>query len=1575
MAFRFFKQRDIDAMDASNIPDSFISYFESLSQERKEEIINSRPDLAKGLGYEIPGTEVNENVEDTQFVTEAEPDAEEALPEGDGENPGSTEESEEDIFAQIRENLYENVDMDRFFVDEASPLEVLTIPDKTEKCLIHRCKLEKKQIKYKSQDGKVYGLVIKLCRECKRAFQEASHVEHVHKALIERHIPHTFYDMEITNLYLRSMQTVYELEENEKIYIPDVWVEEHPTCPIHGESLYELTCEKTYSGRKITFKGYLCDQCNKILLRSAHVSNLIDECAMNGIPQIETEPLVKKAPSKRVLPKKEIRPDYFIQEGKRKEYDYSYVANCYNLTEEDTVVISDSVYCRLDGHRTEEVLALIRVHQKRGGRKSYLFLVGYCSECQKYYMDEEDYKVVYNLGRPEVTILSDLEHDDYHISSGEVFNIEREHLKQLEDAIDDEITDIHNQPDYVNPFATGDYDDGNLSFAKAFSKRKYGPQLEKLTGYQPKPYNYRVDIKLEDETETYYVGANDIDLSDGRKVISFNNDLGRELVNYQTVKVNKNGKSYDIKLSRQFDIENATLYSYANLRTDEDIIFRSGVTDPFLVRVLNMRKKQHNLIDIIATIQENQNRIVDANFEKSLIVQGCAGSGKTMVLLHRLSSLQYKNRYFDFEKSALILTPNDQFSLHIKGLAEGLQLGNIDRESVEQYYIKMLLEYSADFKPDTKLVSEMLVHQGFVDYVYSNQFTADFDAAFERVIAQRNQLKEVLYNLAAGMEQTLRPIDEKDNVRFMEQLKFGIQAMESLVKKNSYEIEASKGNLEKIVARKEFLEVKLPEAEKFAAEIVKECLPRVFAKIGTYLSARQGNIAELTNERQQLLDERKTVEDTIFLFGKKAKLQEFDKKISSIDAKLDKQKIIQEAELAVLSVPLEGKTDDEIVDWMKQVTLYVSDVQDEIRLCKNVKEEAEKYQAEQIKLNEELSKAQLTLSEHREKRYSEEVMKTIQYLKDKVEEYSLLGTCQMIFNEAVAEFKKSNDIKTIVGKYHRYDLYAELLFAKKYFGKVQGVTRFICVDEGQDLALNEYKLISELNQDDVIFNIFGDVNQLMKPGRGIVDWEELKKLYGADEYILNENYRNTNQITRFCNSSFGMKVLQTGVDGVKVREIARKELEKDLSTLKISSERLAILIPRSVQKKKYLQEELLPKHILKLVGEDMGNGLISILYVDEAKGIEFDKVYVDGNRMARNEKYIAYTRALSELVLVVNEFDDGDDKEPQKPKSLKEAKVISKPTIHGQMVLSWKEDSKTEEEQVSLELEEEKPLFSESKNDENIGVVNEEVVESDGELISIVDSVDEEKTEVRELNLTPDYLKLKPFSGASSKEGKYIDLPFSEDDVMDAVNMVFSSNSKKDTSYKFVFLKSITDLLGEVDEHNRLTFDQIFQRFTEIYWPIVVNHNLSQKIGNEDSKSYVEQILYDAANMYGITTSIQFSDLTKKQQRDVVTEVKKKCKMNVVGALHGDTKAMLYAFSRKEEWIEINPAVYDYLVRNALLIQEKNYVAWADFMTKTNSNATSNAAFYLQILKNTFWVNLSVLAIIAPFITDLLKVS
>lgn len=163
--------------------------------------------------------------------------------------------------------------------------------------------------------------------------------------------------------------------------------------------------------------------------------------------------------------------------------------------------------------------------------------------------------------------------------------------------------------------------------------------------------------------------------------------------------------------------------------------------------------------------------------------------------------------------------------------------------------------------------------------------------------------------------------------------------------------------------------------------------------------------------------------------------------------------------------------------------------------------------------------------------HSHKIRQDIQYIQTKIEEYGDVATFQLVFDAAVAEFKMSNKVKAGKG-IHRYDLYARILFCMKYYGKQIGHYNFICIDEGQDISPNEYRMIYELNHGNVIFNIYGDTNQLLKPGRGITSWDGLIKEYNMTKQQLNENYRNTNQITRFCNMSFNMNVMQTGVDGV-----------------------------------------------------------------------------------------------------------------------------------------------------------------------------------------------------------------------------------------------------------------------------------------------------------------------------------------------------------------------------------------------------------------------------------------------------------
>ena len=1250
MVLNFFNQQDIDEIDINDIPEEFINYYESLDDTDKDSLLASRPELANALRevfpdtYIISGKELKNDINSKGEIILKKLDEQKEINETDRALSG-----EYDVISQ---NMYEGRNLREIVVNNMKPLEALAISDSTTSCILHHIPFEKKTIKYTI--SATYGITLFICNECNRIFIRESSMEHIHNALVKRNIPHTFYDLDLTNRYLYSQMKDYEFEKDEKLYIPETWAEDRPVCPIHNSELIRIPCTKKYKERKITFTGYLCEQCNKILIRKAHAIDLNDECAILGIPTIESEALIKQKTKMNLTLKEEIKPDFIIEDRSIIPYQYDYIVDNYMLSEEDIIVVSDSACCSINGHESEEVLVSLWIQEKKGAHRVYMLCVGYCNQCQKYYMDIDDYELVYKIGRPEVTLIIDYEDKEYLITSGEVFNLERTHLNDLETNILSAIKKIEHSSDYVSVYATGDYDDGGLSFAKSLSKKKYGKRLENLKSYISSPYVYRVDIEAEDKTEVYYIGADDIILDERIQVISANSDFGRELVNYRNIKVKKGEKEYVIKLTRHFEIDHAVLYGYENLRTDEDLIFKNGVVDPFLKRILKMRKKQHQLTDIFITIQENQNQIINNDFNQNIIVQGCAGSGKTMILLHRLSALKYREKFFDFEKYAMILTPNDQFSLHIKGLAESLQIGTIVRSSIEQYYVDMLMQYDLAFKPDTKISEEMFVRQDYVDYIYSDQFRREFDKAYVRVITERNNLVEKFNVLIENIGQFKQINIFDDDYLVTLQIKLSLETIYSSFKQKEQNIIEAKEMLDKMVLRYHFLELRLKEREVLANNIVQEKLSSVYLKINIYITEKQNRIVELKEKKRKLRSEYLKIERSFIIFGKHTRLVELESQIKDIDHMLRNFTKQLEVEEIIFKEAQGNKSDEEIIKWMKKVAFYIKDVDEDIRICNMTRQEIVTIREELQEKDGELLKAQEKINQAQKVNYDLELKQEFEELSNKMNEYTMLNTYHLIFNEATASFKEEYGIKNINGKYHRYDLYAQLLFAKRYYHAVYGQTKFMCIDEGQELAFNEYRLIYELNQNNLIFNIFGDTNQLMKPGRGISDWSVIEKEFAAKKFTLNENYRNTNQITRFCNNSFDMNVLMTGVDGPSVREIPRRDLEKELATLDISIERVAILVPRGVQKKKYLYLEQLPPNMRDIIGDTIEDGRIAFMYVDEVKGIEFNKVYVIENKMARNEKYIAYTRALWELIIVVDEniadFDDGSDKKSQSKK-------------------------------------------------------------------------------------------------------------------------------------------------------------------------------------------------------------------------------------------------------------------------------------------------------------------------------------
>ena len=224
-------------------------------------------------------------------------------------------------------------------------------------------------------------------------------------------------------------------------------------------------------------------------------------------------------------------------------------------------------------------------------------------------------------------------------------------------------------------------------------------------------------------------------------------------------------------------------------------------------------------------------------------------------------------------------------------------------------------------------------------------------------------------------------------------------------------------------------------------------------------------------------------------------------------------------------------------------------------------------------------------------------------------------------------------------------------------------------------------------------------------------------------------------------------------------------------------------------------------------------------------------------------------------------------------------------------------------------------------------------------------------------------------AGFDLKEGMYEVQNVSEDELWSAFARLFSSKSRNTSSYKFGFLKAILDNLYNVDVDLKLSFDQLFSKFSEIYWNLILKHGLRQKTATNDNReTYLEQVFHTAEEKYKILEPMPYESLTAEMMLDISHQAKMKCKKYVVGALFEDTNRLFYSFSKKEEWIQINPVMYEFVCKHKVMIEKLNYYEWARFLERVNeetvavkllnkideSSKRNNLAIYRQILYEEF---------------------
>lgn len=711
-------------------------------------------------------------------------------------------------------------------------------------------------------------------------------------------------------------------------------------------------------------------------------------------------------------------------------------------------------------------------------------------------------------------------------------------------------------------------------------------------------------------------------------------------------------KNEKVQLSRNIKMESRNV-SDVDIILDKSNELFAKISDAYLRKALIRNKGKRGIQSIIQTIQKDQEEIRSLPPEKSFIVQGCAGSGKTMVLLHRLRYLLY-NKYIR-NNEYIFLVPGNTFKTFISDTSVHFRVQKNRIVSYQEYYQTCLGKSSKNSESD---ISELVFPTEYLEKVYSAQFMRDcYYSLFALLDEQAKQLGDfcdcILGKLCASEKRVL-----EDRLE--------------IVKGNALD---RVSNLVKDV--QSFTDTKINGVYENISLLVDEltdAYQRAEKEYDMYSKYNGGNFTIDANDarlqaherlgalRESIEREKGSVRNaSVFTaLSHKNKLEKLQKRYNALYEEVvqeliaqDKRKYLEGA--ARLGYVFEGVSLDDVENIINELSGILKESEAEIAKTQKVLNDFEqylqnKYTAEIESLNAFISRSTDILAgdnapfENLQPAYTffEEVIqlgvsvmnnfkryiKSDEYValkseltlfgeRTKNQLYAYLNV--LLFNVCKKKILQEFNIRICEAYKHYWylSLYCHYL-TRPIKPKAQ---RYVFIDEAQDLSVSEIELIMKINargEEVPRLNLFGDVNQTIST-HGIKDWTQV---HGVSEvYTLNQNFRNTNQVVDYCNSRLSVQMIKVGVDMESVHEYA---------TLSDAIKSTKSLLNHAVF---IVKDEYAVEDITALLSE-MPLANYEIYTVKAVKGLEFKEVFVFDSNMSNNEKYIAYTRALAQLNVI-----------------------------------------------------------------------------------------------------------------------------------------------------------------------------------------------------------------------------------------------------------------------------------------------------------------------------------------------------
>ncbi len=319
----------------------------------------------------------------------------------------------------------------------------------------------------------------------------------------------------------------------------------------------------------------------------------------------------------------------------------------------------------------------------------------------------------------------------------EILLQEKEKLKQVIEKINQEESNIEES------LSNSDMNFDLENIAKANVLLAQIKKLHDIKKIKDKPYFARMDFKEDSkETEKLYIGK--ISLLDNNTAYPIIVDWRAPISNlYYEGKIGKAeyeclGEKIkgEILLKRQYVIENQNLLKYVNINvTGNDELLQNALEE----------KADDRLKNIVATIQDEQNRIIRADINNPLIVQGVAGSGKTTIALHRIAYLIYNYEKEFKPEEFMIIAPTRFFLNYISNILPDLGVDDVKQTTFEDFAYEVIGKKLKISDSNEKLV--IIVNKEFDEINKGKVDIMIEEAKFKSSINFKKIIDEYLINL------------------------------------------------------------------------------------------------------------------------------------------------------------------------------------------------------------------------------------------------------------------------------------------------------------------------------------------------------------------------------------------------------------------------------------------------------------------------------------------------------------------------------------------------------------------------------------------------------------------------------------------------------------------------------------------------------------------------------------------------------------------------------------------------------------------------------------------------------------